>query len=173
MTAAATPPQAGHHHGEELGGPWQAVTPACPRRLLRARPQRLKRLARDAKPQPRLLSIKWPAPYQVRKTLERHELLAREKSTLERVQAREDHLGARLKQNGHCKHQCHAALLISASRAGSPRPLDGSQMPGREHLAAAPHHFTNQRLDGWLAQAPRWFADARPGALSRRPAPLY
>jgi hypothetical protein len=71
------------------------------------------------------------------------------------------------------EHQCHATLLISASRAGSPRSLEGSQMPGRERLAAAPHHFTDQRLEGWLAQAPRRIADARPGALSRRPAPLY
>jgi hypothetical protein len=45
-------------------------------------------------------------------------------------------------------------LLISASRAGSPGPLDGSQMPGRERLAAAPHHFTDQRLEGRLARAP-------------------
>jgi hypothetical protein len=43
-------------------------------------------------------------------------------------------------------------------------------MPGREHLAATPH-LTDQRLDGWLAQAPRRIADVRPGALSRRPAP--
>jgi hypothetical protein len=49
-TTAATPPQTGHHHGVEPGRLWQAVTPACPRRPLRARPRRLKRRARDAKP---------------------------------------------------------------------------------------------------------------------------
>jgi hypothetical protein len=25
-------------------------------------------------------------------------------------------------------------------------------MPGRELLAATPHHLTNQRLEGWLTQ---------------------
>jgi hypothetical protein len=28
-------------------------------------------------------------------------------------------------------------------------------MPGRERSTAAPHHFTDQRLEDWLAQAPR------------------
>jgi hypothetical protein len=46
-------------------------------------------------------------------------------------------------------------------------------MPGRERLAATPHHFTDQRLEGRLAQAPRRIADARPGALSRHPARPY
>jgi hypothetical protein len=64
-------------------------------------------------------------------------------------------------------------FLISASRADAVRPLEDSQMPRRERLAAAPHHFTDQRLEGRRGQAPREFADAKTGALSRRPAPFY
>jgi hypothetical protein len=62
-TAAATQPLSGHHHGVETGGPWQAVTSACPRRPLRARLQRLKRRARCAKLQPRLRALNGPVPY--------------------------------------------------------------------------------------------------------------
>jgi hypothetical protein len=57
--------------------------------------------------------------------------------------------------------------------AGSPRPLEDSQMPRRELLAATPHHFTDQRLEDWLAQAPRGFAYAKTGTLIRHPAPFY
>jgi hypothetical protein len=38
-----------------------------------------------------------------------------------------------LKQSRYHKHPCHAVLLTSASRAGSPRPLDGRK---RKHGAA-------------------------------------
>jgi hypothetical protein len=39
--------------------------------------------------------------------------------------------------------------------------------------APMPRCSTDQHLEGWLAQAPRGFADARTGALSRHPAPFY
>jgi hypothetical protein len=45
-------------------------------------------------------------------------------------------------------------------------------MPGREHSAATPHHLTGQRLEGWLAQAPRWSQmqrRGRPGATPHGP----
>jgi hypothetical protein len=64
-------------------------------------------------------------------------------------------------------------LLISASRAGSPRPLEDSQMPGQERFAATPHHFTDQRPEGWLNQAPRGFADAKTGPPRRHPVRPY
>jgi hypothetical protein len=172
--AAATPPQTGHHHGEEQGGPWQAVTSACPRRPLRAQPRRLKRRAREAKSQPRLWSIKWPGS-----------LPSKENPRAARAPGSENfnpRKGTSVRRSPRGPFETkrvprapmpRTTLLISASRAGSPRSLDGSQMPGRERLDAAPHHFTDQRPEGWLAQVPRWFADARPGALSRHPAPLY
>jgi hypothetical protein len=94
-------------------------------------------------------ALNGPAPYQVRRTIERHEPLAQENSTLERVQARDGHLGARLRQNRHRRHQRRTILLIITSRAGSPRPPEDSQMPRRERLAATPHRFTDQRLEGW------------------------
>jgi hypothetical protein len=62
-TAAATQPLAGHHHDAVTGGPWQAVTSACPLRPLRARPQRLKRHARGARFQSRLRAFNGPVPY--------------------------------------------------------------------------------------------------------------
>jgi hypothetical protein len=73
---AATQLLPGHHHGVETGGPWQAVTFACPRRPLRVRLQRLKKCARGARLQSRLRAINGPDPYHVRKTLERREPLA-------------------------------------------------------------------------------------------------
>jgi hypothetical protein len=62
-------------------------------------------------------------------------------STLERVQASEGRLGALLKQNRH--HKAPMPCRITDQRlegrlAQTPR---WTQMPGREHLAAAPHHF--------------------------------
>jgi hypothetical protein len=41
-----------------------------------------------------------------------------------------------LKQSGHHEHPCHAILLISASGAGSPRPLDGRKR--KDRAAQAP-----------------------------------
>jgi hypothetical protein len=58
------------------------VTSACPRRPLRAQPQRLKRRARDARLQSRLRAINGLVPYYVRKTLEQREPLAQKNSTL-------------------------------------------------------------------------------------------
>jgi hypothetical protein len=49
---------------------------------------------------------------------------------------------------GSGKFKPRATLLISASRADAVRPLEESQMPRRECLAATPHHFTDQRLEG-------------------------
>jgi hypothetical protein len=46
-------------------------------------------------------------------------------------------------------------------------------MQRRERLAATPHHFTDQRLESWLAQAPQGFADAKTGPPRRRPARPY
>jgi hypothetical protein len=43
----------------------------------------------------------------------------------------------------------------------------------RHRKAPMPRRITDQRLEGWLSQAPRRSADARPGALSRHPAPPY
>jgi hypothetical protein len=51
------------HHDVVTGGPWQAVTSACPHRPLRARPQRLKRRARGARLQSRLRALNGPVPY--------------------------------------------------------------------------------------------------------------
>jgi hypothetical protein len=70
---------------------------------------------------------------------------------------------------GALSHRPALFLLISASRAGSPRPLEGVQVPGRERLAAAPHHFTDQRLEGWLAQAPRRLQMQRRGRPDATP----
>jgi hypothetical protein len=55
-------------HGTEE---WRrAVTSACPRHPLHARPRRLKRRARGARLWPRLWALNGPVPYQVRTTLE-------------------------------------------------------------------------------------------------------
>jgi hypothetical protein len=59
--------------------------------------------------------------------------------------------------------------MISASRADAVRPLEDSQMQRRGRLAATPHHFTDQRLEGWRGQTPRGFADAKKGGLAATP----
>jgi hypothetical protein len=58
---------------------------------------------------------------------------------------------------------------MGAGVGRSPRGPSGIKQAPQ---APTPHHLTDQRLEGWLAQAPRGFADARPGALSRHPAQL-
>jgi hypothetical protein len=42
-------------------------------------------------------------------------------------------------------------------------------MPGRERLAATPHRFTDQRLEGWLAQAPRRIRRCQDGSAQLPP----
>jgi hypothetical protein len=59
-----------YHYGTVTERPRQAVTSGYPRRPLRARPQRLKRRARDARLWPRLRALNGPVPYTVRMTLE-------------------------------------------------------------------------------------------------------
>jgi hypothetical protein len=108
----------------------------------RARPRRLKRRARDAKPQPRLWSIKWPGP----------------------LPSKEDPRAARAP--GSEKFNPRMGASVGRSSRG---PSGIKQAP----QAPTPYHLTDQRLEGWLAQTPRGFADARPGALSRHPAPSY
>jgi hypothetical protein len=60
-------------------------------------------------------------------------------------------------------------LLISASRAGSPKPLDGRRC--KDGAAQAPPRtiLTDQRLEGWLVQAPRWSQMQRRGRLGATP----
>jgi hypothetical protein len=108
----------------------------------RARPRCLKRRAGDAKPQPRLWSIKWPGP----------------------LPSKEDPRVARAPGLGKFNPRMGAGVRRS------PRGPFGIK---RAPQVPTPHHLTDQRLEGWLAQAPRGFADARPGALSRHPAPSY
>jgi hypothetical protein len=73
MTEAAGRTCARYHYGATIEEPRRAVTSACPRRPLRARPQRLKRRANGTGLWPRLWALNCPIPYQVRMTLERPE----------------------------------------------------------------------------------------------------
>jgi hypothetical protein len=77
-----------YHYGAATEESQRAVTSACPRRPVRARPRRLKRRARSAELWPRLWALKGPVPYQVRTTLERPEHEARKTPTLERCDYR-------------------------------------------------------------------------------------
>jgi hypothetical protein len=83
-----------------------------------------------------------------RKTLERSEPLALDNVYLLKGHKREK-VAPRpaLKQGRHHKHPCHAVLLTSASRAGSPRPLDGRKRERRVCPGAAPHGLTDQRFE--------------------------
>jgi hypothetical protein len=99
-TAAVTQPYTRHHHGAVTGGPWQAVTSACPLRPLRAQPRRLKRRTCGARLQSRLRALNGPVPYQVRKTLEAARAPGSNKYDPRRVRISTSGLEARLKQAG-------------------------------------------------------------------------
>jgi hypothetical protein len=73
MTEAAARLHARYHYGAVTGEPRRALTSACPRRPLSARPRRLKGRARGARLWPRLRAFNGPVPYRVRMTLERPE----------------------------------------------------------------------------------------------------
>jgi hypothetical protein len=66
-----------YHYSAATEEPRRAVTSACPRRPLRARPRRLKRHARGARLWPRLRALNDSVPYPVRMSLERPEPQAR------------------------------------------------------------------------------------------------
>jgi hypothetical protein len=83
MTVAAVRTHARYHYGAATEEPRRAVTSACPRRPLRARPRRLKRCSRGAGLWSRLRALNGPVPYLVRMTLERHEPQARKNLTLD------------------------------------------------------------------------------------------
>jgi hypothetical protein len=66
-----------YHYGAATEDPRRAITSACPRRPLRARPWCLKRHAHGARLWPRLHALNGPIPYPVMMTLERPEPQAR------------------------------------------------------------------------------------------------
>jgi hypothetical protein len=83
-----------------------------------------------------------------RKTLERSEPLALHNIyLLKGAQACEGRSDARLEQGRYHKHPCHAVSLTSASKAGSPRPLDSRKRKRRGRPGAAPHGPTDQRFE--------------------------
>jgi hypothetical protein len=170
-TAAATQPLTGHHHGVQTGGPWRAVTSACPRHPLRARLQCLKRRAHGTKLQPRLRSIKWPGPLPNKEDPRVARAPGSERFDPQRVQASVGHLGARLKQNRHHRYPRCTILLISVSRADTVRDPRG---PADAKTGAPSRHpvlsllISISRVD--TVRDPRGPADAKTGAPSRHPA---
>jgi hypothetical protein len=139
----------------------------------RTRPRRLKKRARDEKLQPRLRSIQWPGSLQGKENPRAARAPGSGEFQPSKGYRREKVAsGPVLKQSRHRKHPCHAVLLISASRAGSPRPLDGRRCQAGSAKPPPRTIFTDQRLEGWLAQAPRWTQmqrRGRPGATPHGP----
>jgi hypothetical protein len=72
-----------NHYGATIEEPRRAVTSAYPRRPLRARPHRLKRRARSARPLPQLWALNGPVPHLVSVTLEAARAPRSENQTLD------------------------------------------------------------------------------------------
>jgi hypothetical protein len=128
-----------YHYDAVTEQPRQAVTSACPRRPLRARPRCIKRRARGARLWPRLRALNGPVPYPVRMTLERPEPQAQKNLTLEGCDYPPVASKSVQRERAPQVPSIYEKLLISGSRAGTaenPRSLQMRKDGG--HLAATP-----------------------------------